>query len=388
MKRIGIYVERHRAWGRQACEGICAFAQERRDWSLSMLEPDDFKSPSALARFDGFIARVPNAQVATALRQTRRPVADLTREAVSKGLFLHTARQDNAAIGKLAARHFIEHRFTNFAFCGYAERRFSNERRQAFCRYLALNRFTAESYDSPPTAVQDYDTATASHEAFASAPDVKRLMRWLRKLPKPVAVFCANDYRGRQVIEACADAGIGVPGEVAVLGTDNDTLVCNFVTPTISSIDPDVMSLGRAAAESVSRARDGNDAPSKPVMIPPRELVVRASTETFPVDPPWLSDALVFIRRNVNRRLSAADVYSAVGRSHPRVDAAFRNKLGTTVQSEIRRVALAEAERLLATTKMPVADVAKLTGFSSPQYFCNVFTATFGKPPSALPRKV
>ena len=92
MKRIGIYVERHRAWGRQACEGICAFAQERRDWSLSMLEPDDFKSPSALARFDGFIARVPNAQVATALRQTRRPVADLTREAVSKGLFLHTAR--------------------------------------------------------------------------------------------------------------------------------------------------------------------------------------------------------------------------------------------------------------------------------------------------------
>ena len=387
MKRIGIYVERHRAWGRQACEGICAFAQERRDWSLSMLELGDFRSPSTLARFDGFIARIPNAQVATALRQTHRPVADLTREAVSKGLFICTARQDNAAIGKLAARHFIEHRFTNFAFCGYAERRFSNERRHSFANHLALNRFNVDTYDCPPTAVHDYDTATASHEAFAPAPDVRHLMRWLRKLPKPVAVFCANDYRGRQVIEACADAGIGVPGDVAVLGTDNDTLVCNFVTPTLSSIDPDVMALGRAAAESVSRMIDGGAEQPNPVMVPPRGIVVRASTETFPVDPPWLSDALVFIRRNVNRRLSAADVYSAVGRSHTRVDAAFRDKLGTTVQSEIRRVALAEAKRLLATSAMPISDIAKLTGFSSPQYFCNVFTATFGKSPSAFPRK-
>ena len=211
-------------------------------------------------------------------------------------------------------------------------------------------------------------------------------MRWLQSLPKPVAVFCANDLRGQQVIFACAEAGIAVPAEVAVLGLDNDTLVCNFVTPTLSSIDPDAAALGLSAARALALGLDGLRTPPRQALVPPRELVTRGSTETFPVDPPWLSDALVFIRRNINRRLSATDVYAAVHRSHTRVDAAFRERLGTTVQAEIRRVALDEARRLLATTGLSVADVARRAGFASPQYFCNVFTAAFGQPPSTVPR--
>ena len=386
MKRIGIYVERHRAWGRQICEGVCAFAQAHDDWSLAMLEREDFASPTRLSAFDGFIARVPDVTVAQALAHTRRPVADLTCEAASEGRFIRAVWQDNAAVGKLAARHFIEHRFTRFAFCGYADRRFSDERRDAFARCLRLNRFETAVYECPPTATRAYDTATAQHERLSSAPDARQLVRWLQSLPKPVAVFCANDLRGQQVIFACAEAGIAVPAEVAVLGLDNDTLVCNFVTPTLSSIDPDATALGLSAARALALGLDGLRTPPRQSLVPPRELVTRASTETFPVDPPWLSDALVFIRRNINRRLSAADVYAAVHRSHTRVDAAFRERLGTTVQAEIRRVALDEARRLLATTGLSVADVARRAGFASPQYFCNVFTAAFGQPPSTVPR--
>ncbi len=386
MRRIGIYVERHRAWGRQICEGVCAFAQTRGDWSLTMLEREDFASSARLSAFDGFIARIPNATVAQALAHTRRPVADLTCEAASEGRFIRAVWQDNAAVGKLAAQHFIEHRFTRFAFCGYANRRFSNERRDAFAHSLRLNRFEAIAYECPPSATRAYDTATDQHERLSAAPDARQLVRWLQSLPKPIAIFCANDLRGQQVIFACAEAGISVPAEVAVLGLDNDTLVCNFVTPTLSSIDPDAAALGLSAAQALALGLDGRLAPLRQRPVQPRELVTRASTETFPVDPPWLSDALVFIRRNINQRLSAADVYAASRRSHTCVDAAFRKHLGTTVQAEIRRVALDEARRLLATTRLSVADISRRTGFASPQYFCNVFTAAFGQPPSTLPR--
>ena len=381
MQRIGIFVERHRAWGRRVCEGICAFAQERHDWSLAILERADFKSPAALASFDGFISRVPDAEIADALRRTGRPVADLTCEDASQNLFPHGVRQDNVEIGRLAARHFLDHLFENFAFCGYAERRFSRERELAFVESLRQSRKSAAVYHAPAAALRDYDASTSRQETFARAPDARSLARWLKSLPKPVAVLCANDYRATQLLKVCADAGLAVPGDVAVLGIDNDTLVCNFATPTLSSIDPDAESIGRSAAEMLSDALRRRSASRSARIVKPKGLVARDSTETFPVKPAWLSDALVFIRRNVGR-VRASDVYAAVGRSHTRVDAAFRDRLGTTVQAELRRVALDEAQRLLETTALPVADIAARTGFSTLQYFSNVFAASRGHAPT------
>lgn len=349
-----------------------------------MLEAADFRSRRMLASFDGFISRVPDAATAAALRRTGRPVADLTCEENSHDWFLRGVRQDNAAIGRLAARHLTDHRFTAFAFCGYDGRRFSDERAGAFRRALGECGFNTITYDCPRSASRDFDNATAGRERLMSAPDAPRLARWLKSLPKPIAVFCANDLRAFQVIRACADQGIDVPNEIAVLGTDNDTLICNFVTPSLSSIDPNAFALGVAAAECLARALEKRPQPRHDKLIPPCDLVTRASTEVYPVSPPWLSDALVFIRRNLSRHLSAADVYAAVSRSHTRVDAAFRSKLKTTVQQEIRTAALTEATRLLKTSDLSIAEIAHRTGFRSPQYFSNVFSAAFGHPPSTL----
>ena len=183
---------------------------------------------------------------------------------------------------------------------------------------------------------------------------------------------------------ACEASALKVPRDVAILGVDNDSLICNFTTPTLSSIDPDAFGLGRAAADCLDRKlSDPSAAEVSPRKIAPKGLVARTSSETYPLDPPWLSDALVYIRRNVVRHISAADVYAHLGRSHTRVNAIFRERLGSTVQKEIRAAQLAEAERLLKTTALPLSEIAKRSGFASPQYFCNVYSAAFGKPPSA-----
>lgn len=381
MKRIGIFVERQRAWGRQLCEGIASFAQERAGWELTTLERDDLASRRLLAGFDGFIARVYDEPVAKAFCRVRKPVADVSCERTLSSPFIRGVLQDNRAIGALAARHFIEHLFTAFAYCGFDGKRFSDDRRDAFTRCLKLNHFDCHVYRSPVRIAKELDKSIASHERLAAGADSLRLQAWLKGLPKPIAVFCANDLRAFHVLEACKSCGFRVPDDIAILGVDNDTLVCNFTSPPLSSIDPDAFSLGITAAECLAGALDGVPKVT-PRKIGPKAVVTRVSTEIYPLDPAWLSTALIFIRRNVNRHLSAADVYSHLGLSHTAVNRAFRDKLDTTVQQEIRKAQLAEARRLLRDTALPLAEIAHRTGFMTPQYFTNVFSSTFGHPPS------
>lgn len=383
MLKIGLLIERERAWGRLLCEGVAAFAQSRADWALEMLERSELRRPtSVLRQFDGFLARITDAAVARRFAAIGRPVADLSCERLLDGIFRRGVIQDNNAIGRLAARHFIEHRFSEFAFCGFDGKRFSDERRDAFVRCLRLNRFDCRLYRTPRAAVREFDESVSRHERLGAGADATSLQTWLRSLPKPIAVFCANDLRSFQLLRACERVGLQVPHDVAILGVDNDSLICNFTPPSLSSIDPDAFELGRTAAEFLDGILSGKTE-KPPRKIPPKELIVRRSTETYPLDPPWLSDALVFIRRNVNRHLTASDVYSHLNLSHTRVNAIFSKKLGTTVQREIRAAQLAEAKHLLTTSSLPLNEIARRSGFASPQYFCNVFTAAFGHAPSA-----
>ena len=382
MKRIGIFVERQRAWGRQLCEGIASFAQERADWELTTMEREDLANLRLLAGFDGFIARVYDETVAKAFCHAQKPVADVSCERTLSSPFIRGVLQDNRAIGALAARHFIEHLFNAFAYCGFDGKRFSDDRRDAFVHCLKLNHFDCHVYKSPVRIAKELDKSIASHERLAEGADNRRLQAWLTGLPKPVAVFCANDLRAFHMLEACKSCGLKVPNDVAILGVDNDTLVCNFTSPPLSSIDPDAFSLGVSAAGCLAAALEGND--ETPRKIGPTSVVTRASSEIYPLEPAWLSDALVFVRRNVNRHISAADVYAHLKLSHTAVNRAFRDKLGTTVQKEIRKAQLAEACRLLRDTALPLAEISRRTGFVTPQYFTNVFTAAFKRSPSGF----
>ena len=176
-----------------------------------------------------------------------------------------------------------------------------------------------------------------------------------------------------------------MPSKVAVLGVDDDEITCNFTNPTISSVNPNACGIGLKAAETLDAMIDGAERPPV-ILVKPTRLVKRGSTATFPLDPPWLSDALVYIYGNVRNRLSATDVYRRVGRSHTVVNDAFRDALGTTVSKAISDARLKEAHHLVSATTIPLAEVASLSGFASVQYFTRSFTAAYGKSPSAARR--
>ena len=382
MKSIGILIERQRGYGRRLCEGIVRFACTKDDWTLKFIEFDELRQAVRKNSYDGFIARVMNGGIAKVLASTGKPVVDVFFEKPVPGFAV--ADQHALAVGQMAARHFIEHHFSNFAFCGYDGRSYSDGRRKGFVRSLELNHFKCSLYSTPEIALKDFDNSVVMHERFAMPSDAGLLLEWLVGLPKPVALFCAHDMRAYHVSEICRANGIRVPGEVAILGVDNDELVCQFTDPPISSIDQNPVGIGYAAAESLQKMFDNPRVVPPPVSVKPLGLVERGSTRIYPLSPPWLSDALVFIRSSISKNITASDVYAHVGKSHTLVDKTFRRQLDTTVQKEISKTRLAEAKRLVQTTSMPLKSIAKATGFSSLQYFSTSFAKAFGAHPSSF----
>lgn len=379
MKKIGILIERQRAYGRQLCEGIVRFAQARKDWTLCMLEWEDLKHSDSLREFDGFIARLINDQVADSLQRTHKPIVDVYVSQEREGV----ASSDQLAlrIGQMAVRHFVEHMFTRFAFFGHEGKRYSDLRKNAFVRCLQLNHFPCAIYKPPKSALKSFDETVLRQERYQVGAERKAIARWLSKLEKPIAVFCSHDLRAYQLCDICREIGIKVPSEVAILGVDNDSLICNFTDPTLSSIDPNAEGIGYAAAEELERMFNGE--PPQSIRTQPGLLIERGSTKTYPVDPPWLSDALVLIRGSVAKRLTATDVYTHVGKSHTLVNQAFHNVLNTTISKEIAATRITEAKRLLRTSLLPLSEVAKQSGFASMEYFTNSFSSAVGQSPAA-----
>lgn len=379
MKKIGILIERQRTYGRQLCEGVVRFAQTRKDWVLNMLEWEDLHHHERLKQFDGFIARLFNDQIAKNLQLTKKPIVDVYVNKERPGI--SSSDQLARRIGQMAVRHFIEHKFLRFAFFGHEGKRYSDLRRDAFVRCLKLNHFHCDVYKPPIAALRSFDEIVLRQERYQVGSEKKTIARWLSKLEKPVAIFCSHDLRAYQLCDICREIGYKVPAEIAILGVDNDSLVCNFTDPTLSSIDPNAEGIGFAAAEELERLFDGGTPRS--IRIRPNQLIERGSTKTYPVDPPWLSDALVLIRGSIAKRLTAADVYRHVGKSHTLVNQAFHNVLNTTIAKEIAATRISEARRLLRTTLLPLPEIARKSGFASLEYFTNSFSAAVGRSPAA-----
>lgn len=379
--KVGLLVERSRAFGRELCEGVITFAQEREDWELHFLNAKDIQRHDMREPMDGFIARVTTDAMANDLRKTDKPVVDLYYEKPRQGFAI--VKTMHETIGRLAAEHFLDRRFKNFAYCPYGGGKTSKYCKTAFARRLRRDGFSCSVY---PGGGGTYDVGDMDiiSDTISPPSDAKRLSKWLTSLPKPTALFCPGDLRAWQVVRLCQSNGIAVPRDVAVLGLDNDMLICGASRPMLSSIDPDTREIGRTAAETLAGMME-RGIPQKPIVrqIKPSGVVTRASTETFPVDPPWISDALVFIRRNARNGINASDVFAVLGKSHTVVTKSFRKVLGTTVVEEISKARLDDACRLLRDTDMDMARIAELSGYASASYFMQAFKSGKGISPGA-----
>ena len=370
--KIGLLFNRARGYGRNFCLGVAAWAEERDDWQLEMIPPD--ASKATLTKYDGIIAHIIDERDQERFTNLDAAiVADFYR--TSQHGFAQ-ALPDHEAIGALAAKHFIERGYTDFAFCGYDGVLFSDKRRDGFVKELALHSYKVCEYRATRKMCEKIGTDIILNENLSTnPPDGARLAKWLKSLSPGTAIFCAHDLRAIQVIATAKRCSLRVPEDLAVLGTDNDNLVCSFTKPKLSSVDNNGYGCGLAAAACLDDLFTGKADKSTIRLVPPIGVAVRQSSAGYRYPTKAVNEALEFMRSNLSRNLTASMVFDHVGLTHTSLDRRFKQEVGRTVHAELARLRIEEAKRLLAMTALPFGEIALRCGFAGRKYFSDIFNA-------------
>ena len=279
------------------------------------------------------------------------------------------ATGDDAAIGALAAGHFLRRGFRHAAFAGEETgAAWSRARGAAFRRAWLAGRDGGRTFAAAPGP-------------FGAA----ALARWLAARPKPLAVFAACDLRAVRVLDACRLAGLAVPRDAAVLGVDDDEIVCETADPPLSSVAVDAEGAGFRAAAALDAAMRGRPAPPPGALVRCAVGVVeRASTNRFVGNDGLVASVRGRIAASGGRGLSVASLAKAHGVSGRTLELRFRAETGGTVADALLDTRLARARDLLRTTPFPQERIAAECGFCDASHLSRAFRRRLGALPSAF----
>jgi LacI family transcriptional regulator len=367
--KVALLFETPNAYARGILLGIGDYILSHGPWRvyLATFGIND-GPPPWLAPWDGqgIILRGENRRMAKAVANLSIPVVDMTPSRLLPQA--PWVKSDDAAVARLAAQHFLERGFQHFAFCGNTRFNVSNRRLEYF-QSCVRNQ-------GHPCHIFEPADATWSDDVETDA-----IGRWLEDLPKPVAVFAFNDERGQQVLDGCRRAGLTVPEEVAVLGVDNDEVLCALSPPPMSSVILNPRRGGWEAAALLMRLMHGEKIPPSEHFIPPVDVAVRQSTDVLAVDDPQIGRALRYIREHACERIGVKEVLRHSPMARRVMETRFRKLLGRTPRQEIVRVQINRVKELLVGTSLPVAQIAERAGFD-PEYVSIVFKQETGLTPS------
>ena len=220
------------------------------------------------------------------------------------------------------------------------------------------------------------------HNCSTFRDEKSRLGVWLKKLVKPAAILATNDVTGTRILEACRMMDIDVPRQIAVLGVDNDEIICNGIRPTLSSLHPNHVELARRAAHELDRIMRGKRRASSPILIPPIGIIERSSTQKIPPAGFLIREALSYISEHATEGITASDVARHLKVSHSLLRLRFRTILKRSVRDQILDVRFAAVNDLLKTTQYNLEHIAAKTGFSSANMLSHAYKTRFGYSPS------
>lgn len=317
---------------------------------------------------DGVIAVVADDTSRKELSTFKCPVINVSDTFPKKYRF-PAVLPDDARIGIIAAEYFMERGYRQFATHLLPEihpYRYLSTRTGAFMAELAKHGFGC-------MGIKDLYTP----EQLEMARQKKYLLKFFRELPKPLAVFCADDQLAAHLCFVAQTSGIRrkIPEEIAVLGVDNFELHCNMTSPPLSSIDPNGQAIGEEAATLMHSFLTAQAKPSSQIIsVPPGKVVVRDSARPAALNDPSLAKAIQFINDNCHLGINVANVVKGTGVNRRKLEILFRREFGHTILHELNQARVRRAKKLWRDTDFPQYKIANLAGFRDPHQMQRVFT--------------
>ncbi len=371
-RQVALLIETSNAYGRGLLQGVVHYIREHQPWSFHLMEQGRGEDPPAwIERWagDGIIARIETPRIAQAVVKAGVPAVDVSAARLVPAL--PWVETDDQQIARLAAGHFVERGFRHFGFCGDARFNWSVWRENHFRSEIEVAGQTMHCF-RPTNSGGDIAAETAD------------LRRWLQNLPKPIGIMACYDIRGQQVLDACRSAGLAVPDEVAVIGVDNDALLCELASPPLSSVIPNTHRAGYEAAALLDRMMAGKRVSPEARLIAPLGIAARQSTDVLAIDDREIALAVRFIREHACGGINVSDVLRAVPLSRRVLEQRFLRLLGHTPREEILHVRLNRVKQLLAETDLPLYLIAERTGFEHVEYLSVVFKRETKRTPGAF----
>jgi LacI family transcriptional regulator len=364
--RIFIAIDCARSYNRALVRGITRYAKNQGSWAF--FYPPQFweKAPSIeLSKYlrgrliDGIITTEPSP--VDGILETGLPTV-VSPSSVEYFDGLINITTDHPSVGKMAAQHLMDCGFRHFAFAGYHNQFWSQQRQHGFEKLLYQHGHSVSVYKSQ---VKDQD----SHREVQ--------IQWLKTLNKSTGIMASVDERGRELLEACLMAGISVPDDIGVIGVDNDGMICNLSIIPLSSIAIDAGNAGFAAARLLDLKLNGKTpAPTTQfATIKPTTVIGRQSTDLVFAVNPQLSKAISYIRAHISEPIQVNDVAQAAGISRRALEKLFQTHLKRTVHWEIKHNKIQLFQKLLIESDLKIDIIARQIGLESAEHAARYFSS-------------
>ena len=339
-------------------------------------KPDSFGQQANLADYlqhleksglDGIITRELPAPLMRQMLRFDIPIVAIPHQHEFPPDLAHRIVTDCEAIAEMAAEYYIDRGFKKFAYSGFDSMYWSRERKKYFQSYLTEAGFSLNTYNMPEQT-----------DGYDWSGEKEKLADWLRQLPKPTAMLACNDDCGLQLIEACRHAKIKVPEEIAIVGIDNDRLVCDLSHTALSSVGLATLQAGYEAAALLERMMASEQIPDSTIIIQPKRVITRESSDILAINDAKVARAMEFIRKNARANITVEDVVGAAMSSRRVMERSFKKILGATIGEEIKKQKVERICELLTETNLPIKQIAEITGFETSKHISRYFSQVKG----------
>lgn len=366
VREIAIVIDLREHYGRELVAGVLDFAGRRADWNTSA---HDLGYPHVWP-----IKPTPDGIVAMVTEQNRHLYEQSNIPIVNASAQLLESRwpqitSDDRTIGHLAARFFLDRGFRRFLVSGIAAHGYAVERAAGFVQTVRDAGLEAE---------------VSWAGAFVAREELLELIRHIRP---PVALFASNDIRAQRILQLFKDEGIRVPEDVAVLGVDDDDIMCRMCPPPLSSIRTHPRRIGFECARVLDRLLRGETIDERRVRVPPLGIVERQSTDVYAVEDRELADMLKWVQEHIAEGINVDSLITRFGQTRRGLEKRFMRNLGRTPLTEIRRARLDLTRKLLVDTNLPMPQVASRAGFADAKTMGMIFRKFEHTTPTAYRRE-